>query len=140
MAKINFTYNYRIAGNQYRYYPGGESSGTYDVGVSAGMVNHLNLTRRDIILRMSNLRRESEGKVRARSRVDTGNMRSKVTGTGDFGTNTLKISFGWEPFAPYYAPFQEFGTRRGITPMRAVLSTFLESQQKLRAIVTGSSR
>jgi len=140
MAKIDFVYNYRLAGNQYRYYPGGEQSGSFDAGLTSSLINHLNLTRRDLILRMSNLRRESEGKVRARSRVDTGSMRSQVTGTGDFGTDVLKISFGWEPFAPYYAPFQEFGTRNGITPMNAVLETFVESSQKLRGIVTGSIR
>lgn len=135
MARIDFKYNYRVVGSQYRYYPGGTPEGAYDTGLSAMLINHLNLTRRDLILRMSNLRRKSEASVKKRSRVDTGEMRRQVTGTGDFGTDVLKISFGWEPFAPYYAPFQEFGTRNGITPMMAVGSTYLEALSELKALV-----
>ena len=82
---------------------------------------------------MSNERRKGEGIVRARSRVDTGNMKSLVTGTGDFGTDILKISFGWESFRPYYAPFQEFGTRRGIKPMMAVYTAFNTVLADMRA-------
>lgn len=73
---------------------------------------------------MSNARRRGEGLVRAKSRVDTGRMRSSVTGTNDLGTDILKISFGWEHREPYYSPFQEFGTRTGIAPMMAVLDAF----------------
>lgn len=135
MARIDFSYNYRIAGSQYRYYPGGTPSGPYDTGLAAMLINHLNLSRRDLILKMSNLRRKSEASVRKRSRVDTGEMRRQVTGTGDFGTDVLKISFGWEPFAPYYAPFQEFGTRNGIKPMMAVGSTYLEALSELKAVI-----
>ena len=137
MATIDFKYNYRVADSRYRYYPGGTPSGAYDAGLTAMLVNHLNLSRRDLILRMSNLRRKSEGSVRKRSRVDTGAMKRQVTGTGDFGTDILKISFGWEPFAPYYAPFQEFGTRTGIEPMMAVGTTYLEAVAELRRMVQG---
>lgn len=136
MARIDFQYNYRVVDSKYRYYPGGTPNGAYDTGLTAMLVNHLNLSRRDLILKMSNLRRQSEASVRRRSRVDTGAMRRQVTGTGDFGTDILKITFGWEPFAPYYAPFQEFGTRKGIEPMMAVGSTYLEAVNQLRAMVS----
>jgi hypothetical protein len=137
MARIDFQYNYRIVDSKYRYYPGGTPQGAYDAGLAAMLINHLNLSRRDLILKMSNLRRKSESSVRKRSRVDTGAMKRQVTGTGDFGTDILKISFGWEPFAPYYAPFQEFGTRNGITPMMAVGSTYLEAVEELKRMVQG---
>lgn len=137
MAKVFFKYNYRIIGDQYRYYPGGTPNGPYDTGLSAMLINQLNLGRRDLILSMSNLRRKAEANVRKRSRVDTGAMRRQVTGTGDFSTEVLKISFGWEPLAPYYAPFQEFGTRNGITPMMAVGTTYLEALADLKNLVQG---
>ncbi|MCP9209720.1 hypothetical protein [Streptomyces cucumeris] len=75
--------------------------------------------------------------VRAKSRVDTGRMKSSVTGTGDFGTDILKISFGWESMNPFYAPFQEFGTRNGITPMMAVLDAFNAATTELGARLGG---
>lgn len=139
MARIDFQYNYRVADGRYRYYPGGTPNGAYDTGLSAMLINHLNLSRRDLILKMSNLRRKSEASVRKRSRVDTGAMKRQVIGTGDFGTDVLKISFGWEPFAPYYAPFQEFGTRNGITPMFAVGATYLEAMNELKRMVQGGT-
>jgi hypothetical protein len=87
-------------------------------------VDHLNKSRQRLVLDLSNSRRRGEGLIRAKSRVNTGLMKSSVTGTGDFGTDILKISFGWEHNNPYYAPFQEFGTRDGIKPMMAVLDAF----------------
>lgn len=123
MARIDMQYNYRFSG-AHRYYGGGTPQGAFDVGLSAFVIDHLNQSRQQIILDMSNARRRGEAIVRQRSRVDTGNMRSLVTGTGDFGTDILKISFGWEAFRPYYAPFQEFGTRNGITPMMAVYTAY----------------
>lgn len=123
MASIDWKYNYRF-GNSYRYYGNGTPSGAYDTGLEAFVINELNKDRRALILFLSNERRKGEGIVRARSRVDTGAMRRQITGTGDFGTDILKISFGWETLAPYYAPFQEFGTRRGITPMFAVKNAY----------------
>jgi hypothetical protein len=116
-------YNYRFNG-AYRYYGNGTPQGAFDIGLSAFVIDHLNQTRQQLILDMSNARRRGEGIVRARSRVDTGNMRSLVTGTGDFGTDILKISFGWESYRPYYAIFNEFGTRTGITPMLAVYTAY----------------
>ena len=63
-------------------------------------------------------------------------MKSLVTGNGDFGTDILKIEFGWPDDHPHYAKFQEFGTRTGITPMMAVLdaynATVVELQARLR--------
>lgn len=123
MAAIGIKYNYRFSGAQ-RYYGGGMPSGAFDVGLSAFVIDHLNKSRQTLVLDLSNARRRGEAMVRSKSRVDTGVMQSSVNGTGDFGTDILKITFGWEYGSPLYAPFQEFGTRRGITPMMAVLDAF----------------
>lgn len=132
MAYFDVKYNYRFGGAQ-RYYGGGTPSGAFDAGLSAFVVDHLNKTRQQLVLEMSNARRRGEGLVRAGSRVRTGAMKSQVTGTGDFGTDILKISFGWESIQPYYAPFQEFGTRTGIEPMMAVLNAFNQVTSELQA-------
>lgn len=123
MGYIGLKYNYKFGGAQ-RYYGSGTPHGSFDIGLSAFVVDHLNKSRQLLVLDLSNARRRGEGMVRAKSRVDTGKMKASVTGTGDFGTDILKISFGWEQFNPYYAPFQEFGTRNGIRPMMAVLDAF----------------
>jgi hypothetical protein len=136
MAHVNFKYNYRFGGG-YRYYRGGTPHGAQDTGLDDFVIDHLNKTRRQLILDMSNMRRRGEGIVRAKSRVDTGAMKRQVTGTGDFGTDILKISFGWEPLAPYYAPFQEFGTRRGIEPMYAVFDAYNQVLSELRTRLGG---
>jgi hypothetical protein len=133
---VSFKYNYRF-GSKYRYYGGGKPSGAYDTGLDEFVVDHLNTSRRDLILTMSNMRRRGEGIVRKRSRVDTGLMKRSVTGTGDFGTDVLKISFGWEPLYPYYAPFQEFGTRTGIEPMMAVYTAYHTILSELGAKLGG---
>lgn len=131
MASIDMRYNYKF-GSGNRYYGSGTPRGAYDIGLEAFVVDHLNKSRQQLVLEMSNARRRGEGIVRARSRVDTGRMKSQVTGTGDFGTDILKITFGWETLRPYYAPFQEFGTRRGITPMMAVHAAFTQVVSELR--------
>jgi hypothetical protein len=136
MANVEFKYNYRFGGAQ-RYYGGGSPHGAQDTGLDDFVIDHLNKTRRQLILDMSNMRRRGEGIVRAKSRVDTGAMKRQVTGTGDFGTDILKISFGWESLAPYYAPFQEFGTRRGITPMYAVFDAYNQVLSELRTRLGG---
>jgi hypothetical protein len=136
MAYIGIKYNYRFGGGQ-RYYGSGTPSGAFDIGLSAFVVDHLNKSRQRLVLDMSNARRRGEGVVRAKSRVDTGKMKSSVTGTGDFGTDILKISFGWESFNPYYAPFQEFGTRNGIKPMMAVFDAFNQVTTELSARLGG---
>lgn len=132
MAYIDVKYNYRFGGGV-RYYQGGTPGGAFDTGLSAFVIDHLNKSRQQLVLEMSNARRRGEGLVRAKSRVDTGSMKSQVKGTGDFGTDILKISFGWESFAPYYAPFQEFGTRNGIKPMMAVYDAFNQVTTELQA-------
>lgn len=136
MATISLKYNYRFGGSN-RYYGSGTPHGSFDVGLSAFVIDHLNKSRQRLVLDMSNSRRRGEAMVRAKSRVDTGAMKSQVTGTGDFGTNILKISFGWESYAPYYAPFQEHGTRNGIQPMMAVLDAFNGVTSELAARLSG---
>lgn len=136
MAGVDFKYNYKFGG-KYKYYGGGTPHSPQDTGLDEFVIDHLNKTRRQLILDMSNMRRRGEGIVRAKSRVDTGAMRRQVTGTGDFGTDILKITFGWEPIAPYYAPFQEYGTRHGITPMFAVFDAFNQVMAELKAKLGG---
>lgn len=123
MARITWSYRSNFDG-RYRYYGTPTTNAPWETPLHAFLVNHLNQSRQTLILGMSNIRRQGEATVRMRSRVDTGAMRSQVTGTGDFGTDILKISFGWETLRPYYAPFQEFGTRNGITPMMAVHAAY----------------
>lgn len=122
----DWKYNYRFDGG-YRYYSGGTPHGAQDIGLSAFVINHLNATRQQLILSMSNARRAGEATVRRMARVDTGLMKSEVTGTGDFGTEILKITIGWEANSPEYAPYQEFGTRTGIEPMMAVATAFTQA-------------
>lgn len=123
MARITWTYNYKFDGRS-RYYGTPTSNAPWEVPLEAFLINHLNVSRQRLILGMSNIRRAAEAIVRTRSRVDTGLMKSRVMGTGDFGTDILKISFGWQALNPYYAVFQEFGTRNGIKPMMAVYTAY----------------
>lgn len=136
MARIEMKYNYRHSG-AHRYYGSGSPGGSFDLGLQSFVIDHLNKTRQQLILDMSNSRRRGEAIVRANSRVDTGRMKAAVTGTGDFGTDILKITFGWETLQPYYAPFQEFGTRKGIEPMMAVLTAYNTVVSELRARLGG---
>lgn len=136
MAHIGIKYNYNFGGAK-RYYGSGTPHGSFDIGLSAFVVDHLNKSRQRLVLDLSNARRRGEGIIRAKSRVDTGRMKSQVRGTGDFGTDILKIAFGWEHDAPFYAPFQEFGTRDGITPMMAVLDAYNAVTAELSARLGG---
>lgn len=133
MASVRWQYNYRFSG-QYRYYGSGRPAGHQDLPLEAFVVDHLNTSRQKLILGMSNIRRKSEATVRRMSRVDTGNMQKLVTGTGDFGTDVLKIEFGWREMRPYYAPFQEFGTRT-IQPMMAVHTAFRQAVPDVQRLV-----
>src|ERR1044072_946690 len=136
MAQIGIKYNYRFGGAQ-RYYGSGTPNVAFDIGLSAFVVDHLNKSRQRLVLDMSNGRRRGEGLGRAKTRGDTRRVKSSGTGTGGFGTDILKISFGWESMNPYYAPFQEFGTRTGITPMMAVLDAFNQVTAELQARIGG---
>jgi len=132
MATVKITYNYRF-GAKNRYYGNGTPKGPTDIGLEAFVIDHLNKSRNQIVLAMAHGQRQGESIVKAKSRVDTGAMRRQVTSTGSFGTDILKITFGWEEWRPFYAPFQEFGTRNGIKPMFAVKTaydTVLASLQK----------
>lgn len=133
MARVELKHNYKFGG-AHRYYGSGSPSGAYDVGLDAFVIDHLNKSRQEMVLSLSNMRRRGEAIVRSRSRVETGAMKRQVMGTGDFGTDILKITFGWETLAPYYAPYQEFGTRRGIQPMMAVHTAFTTVAAQVQAM------
>lgn len=138
MATVEWKYNYKFGG-KYRYYGRGTPSSAYDVGLDDFVIDHLNKSRQLMVLHLSNMRRRGEGIVRSRSRVDTGLMKASVTGAGEFGTDVMKISFGWETFQPYYAPFQEFGTRQGITPMLAVYEAYNTVLGEMKSMFGGSN-
>jgi len=136
MATVRMTYNYRF-GAKNRYYGSGTPKGATDIGLEAFVIDHLNKSRSQIILAMANGQRQGEKIVRDRARVDTGAMKRQVTSTGSFGTDILKITFGWEELRPYYAPFQEFGTRNGIKPMFAVKTAYDTVLASLQAQLGG---
>lgn len=75
--------------------------------------------------------------VMARSRVDTGYMRSNAESFKSATGQILRLEFGWDYGRPLYAVFQEFGTRNGITPMKAVHETFYGVLRRLEAEVGG---
>ena len=76
MAYIDVKYNYRFGGGVREYEPGGTPGGAFDTVLSAFVIDHLNKSRQQLVLEMSNARRRGEGLVRAKSRVDTGAMKS----------------------------------------------------------------
>lgn len=76
----------------------------------------------------------AEVNVQSLSRVETGLMRHMADSLLHVRGNSYELLFGWDEGAPYYAPFQEFGTRNGIEPMMAVLKTF----ETIRAQLPGA--
>lgn len=83
---------------------------------------------------MREQRRFAQERVMVRSRVDTGLMKSEVRGIF-WGGEVMNLEFGWDEGHPFYAPFQEYGTRNGIKPMRAVHQTFHEVWASVRTEV-----
>lgn len=79
----------------------------------------------------------AEMAVASRSRVDTGLMRHMADSLLHVRPMSYELLFGWDEGAPYYAPFQEFGTRNGIEPMMAVLATFEEIRARLPGAFAG---
>lgn len=135
MAKINWNYNYtsRLAPASKRYY--NARGGRDDVRLTAFVIDHLNRSRSQVERNMSNILGVAVVDVKAKARVDTGRMRRLVHGTKDFKSDIVKISFGWKEWAPFYAPFQEFGTSNGITPMRAVHIAYRRALASTRSAI-----
>jgi len=86
----------------------------------------LSQTYANVFEYMEDSRVYAEMAVSARSRVDTGLMRHMADAVLTVRGDVFELNFGWWEGAPYYAPFQEFGTRNGIQPMLAVYETHLE--------------
>lgn len=59
------------------------------------------------------------------SRVDTGLMRMMADSVLHLRSDIFELNFGWWEGAPFYAPFQEFGTQH-ISAMLAVHAVFEE--------------
>lgn len=136
MASISWKYNYRtsLPGGR-TYYGGGSPVGAQERVLEAFVIDHLNRSRATLEAGMKRIESKAKSDVVRRSRVDTGNMRSRVFSEADLSTDILKVSFGWKELAPYYAPFQEFGTRTGITPMKAVFTAFNTALPEVKRLV-----
>lgn len=123
--------------SRYTYYGNPGRGAQWEAPLEQWFVNHLNVSRQTLILGLSNINRQAQAQVRGRSRVDTGRMKRSVMGTNDFGTDILKITFGWEAFKPFWAPFQERGTRTGITPMLAVYTAYHNALPNVQRLIRG---
>lgn len=136
MATIQWKYQYRtrLPGG-YTYYGGGSPVGAQEQVLEAFVIDHLNRCRKTLVTGLRQIEVKAKLNVQKRSRVDTGNMRNRVYSEGSYNTDILRIRFGWKEMAPYYAPFQEFGTRTGITPMRAVYAAYNEALSETRRLV-----
>ena len=125
MATIEWKYNYKTGlPGASTYYKGGSSAGGVAQQLEHFVTDHLNRSRGKIVKDLKKIEQAAKNEVKSRSRVRTGTMRRLVFSTGDYGTDILKVQFGWRELEPYYAPFQEFGTRNGIVPMEAVYQAF----------------
>ena len=74
----------------------------------------------------------ARAKVMGYSRVDTGYMRANVEAFTATPRESVSMEFGWDEGRPHYAPYQEFGTRKGIQPMMAVHRAFHETLADLQ--------
>lgn len=135
MAKITWNYSYKsnLAPASRRYY--NPAGGQDDVRLSAFISDHLNRCRSHVEKGMRQIEASSKRDVQNRARVDTGRMKRLVFSEGSYNTDIIKVRFGWKEWAPYYAPFQEFGTRNGITPMRAVHTAYRKAIADTRKVI-----
>lgn len=136
MATIQWKYNYRTSlPGGYTYYGSGSPVGAQEEILQAFVIDHLNRSRGRLVQGLKGIEAKAKRDVIIRSRVDTGNMKSRVYSEGSYNTDILRIRFGWKELAPYYAPFQEFGTRTGIKPMRAVYAAYNNALPEVRRLV-----
>lgn len=138
MAKIQWKYSYHstLPGAK-TYYRGGSATGSIGLQLQYFVANHLSRVRGAVVKGLKTVEKDAKRDVINRSRVDTGRMKSRVFSTGDYGTEILKVRFGWRELDPYYAPFQEFGTRKGIKPMFAVHTAYRNALPKVQKVVNG---
>jgi len=129
MARVEWSYNYDFSGGKRYYYTG--PVGQFDQPLTAWVIDYLNTSRNRIRTRMLELGAEAEQMIKLRSRVDTGLMQSMAMHRLEEQGDVLTLVFGWDADRPYYAPFQEFGTRDGIEPMLAVYTAFLSTRAQL---------
>ena len=85
---------------------------------------------------MYSARESSRTTVQSLSRVDTGRMRSDVESYVSEKQEQYVLDFGWWEGNPHYAPYQEFGTRNGITAMLAVHAVFEAQLDMLKAVMS----
>ena len=96
------------------------------------------LSRKDDQIRdhMRGAQVNSRVAVSALSRVETGRMKSEVESYLSAGSTEHVLDFGWWEGNPHYAPYQEFGTRNGITAMLAVHAVFEAQLDMLKAVMS----
>lgn len=135
MAKITWNYSYKsnLAPASRRYY--NVQGGQDDVRLAAFISDHLNRSRSHIEKGMRKVEQRAKEEVTRRARVDTGRMKRLVFSEGSYNTDIIKVRFGWKEWAPYYAPFQEFGTSNGIVPMRAVHTAYRKAITDTRVLI-----
>lgn len=136
MASVQWKYNYRtkLPGG-YTYYGGGSPVGAQERVLEAFVIDHLNRSRQKIVIGMKGIESKAKLDVARRARVDTGNLKSRTYSEGSYNTDMIRIRFGWKELAPYYAPFQEFGTRTGIKPMQAVYAAYNNALPEVKRLV-----
>jgi hypothetical protein len=136
MASIQWKYSYHSGlPNAKTYYHGGSASGAMPQQLAYFATNHLNRSRGKIVTGLKKIEAKGKADVKSRARVQTGSMKRQVFSSGDYGTAILKVRFGWRELAPYYAPFQEFGTRHGIEPMMAVANAYEHAVSDLARLI-----
>lgn len=136
MAKFTWQTSH-MPHTRYTYYGNPGRGAQWEAPLEQWFINHLNVSRQTLILGLSNINRQAQAQVRARSRVDTGRMKRLVTGSNDYGTDILKMTFGWESLAPFYSVWQERGTRTGITPMLAVYTAYHNAVPNVQRLIKG---
>lgn len=138
MAKIAWKYSYKSSlPNAKTYYRGGTQGGAIGLQLQFFVNNHLSRVRGQVVRGMMAVEKNAKRDVINKARIDTGALKRQVFSTGDYGTQILKTRFGWRELAPYYAPFQEFGTRKGIKPMFAVHTAYRNALPQVRKVVNG---
>lgn len=130
MAEFRWHHTYRPKSSRRFTYDDGESS------LALWATDQLNLKYDQIVQFLRIEHQRGRLMTMARSRVDTGLMRSSVESFMDASLTLVAIEFGWSEGDPYYAPYQEFGVpSHNIRAMHAVQQTYHEVWNRTRTEV-----
>lgn len=130
MAEFRWHHTYRPKSSRRFTYDDGEAS------LALWVSDQLNLKYDQLVAFFGEEMLNARQTVRARSRVDTGRMRSEVEAYQFASLTLVGVEFGWWEGNPHYAPYQEFGVpSHNIKPMRAVQQTYHEVWGRTRTEV-----